>query len=261
MKYKIVIIFLLSIGLVSAFSIDDFFDFSGNIVDNKLPSVTLSRPIDTQVVNNPLVLKWRYFDPEDDEMDHFVLQIDDDPRFLSPESFFGVGESYEIILDKDGLYYWRVLVANDFGEKLSESWSFYLNVEMKVCEDGTPFFECSKSRPNYCGSGVLNEDCQRCGCFDSGVCQLDGSCLELKCTDNTIYGDCSTRKPFLCLNGNLREVCNVCGCDEGKVCMNDGSCSEVIIEEEPEIIFPEPEETGPSVFERIIQFFVSLFYL
>ena len=143
MKYKIVIIFLLSIGLASAFSIDDFFDFSGNIVDNKLPSVTLSRPIDTQVVNNPLVLKWRYFDPEDDPLNYFVLQIDDDPRLLSPVNYYGDGEEFTVTLKTEGEYYWRVLVVNDFGQKLSDISSFYLDPEMKICDDGTAYFQCS----------------------------------------------------------------------------------------------------------------------
>ena len=125
--FFIIAVFLLSFPLVLAFSLGDLFQFSsitGEDVNNLEPSVTLNKPVSTQVVNNPVVFTWMYFDPENDPMNHFVLQIDEDPRFFSPVNYYGIGEEFTVTLKNEGEYYWRVLVVNDFGEKLSDSSSF-----------------------------------------------------------------------------------------------------------------------------------------
>ncbi len=196
------------------------------VVTNREPSVSLSRPVDTQVVNNPVVFKWRYFDPEDDELEYYILQIDDDPKFWSPTSYQGIGSEHKLVLEEEGEHYWRVLVVNKNGQKLSDSSSFYLNPEMKVCDDGTPYFECSSNKPKYCSGGRLDDDCFRCGCDDGGVCSIGGECLSQECIDGTLYGECSKNKPFFCLNGNLQEVCSICGCDGEETCLADGDCVE-----------------------------------
>ena len=155
MKLAIILILLLSCSAVFAFSLNDLFNFelgsfiTGKSVDNRNPSVTLSRPVDTQVVNNPVVFKWRYFDAEDDKMDFFILQIDDDHRFFSPKNYKGVGIEFKQTLD-EGTYYWRIKVVNKYGESFSNVWKFYVDPQMKVCDDGTPYFECSLEKPFYC---------------------------------------------------------------------------------------------------------------
>ncbi len=255
MKKVLILLFILIIFVisVSAFSFEDF--IIGLVVDNKEPSATLLTPIKGQVINSPFVFSWTYFDPEDDELEYYILQIDDDSRFFSSMNFKGKGESQKISLDKDGLFYWRVLVVNKYGQKFSKVQNFYLDSKTKVCEDGTPFFECSLNRPHYCSGGVLKEDCQKCNCGEGDICQGDGSCLTRSCIDGTAYSQCAYNKPFFCLNGKLTEVCSLCGCDEEEECLGDGSCGKVIVENEVNVI----EEKELSFIEKIALFFKNLF--
>ena len=264
-KIVFILALFLLVSVVSAFSLEDIllFDLDSSIigrsVNNRDPSVSLNRPVDTQVVNNPVVFKWRYFDPEDDELEMFILQIDDDPKMYSPMNYQGVGEEFTISLDEGGEYFWRVQVTNKYGKKLSEVWSFYLDPKMKVCEDGTAYFECSLNRPWHCDAGVLREKCQRCGCPKGGTCQLDGSCEILECSDGTLYSQCSWNQPFFCVNGKLKDVCSLCGCSEGEECTNDGNCA-VIVQDD---VLVEISDTGPldrklSILERIALFFKNL---
>lgn len=44
-----------------------------------------------------------------------------------------------------------------------------------TCSDGTPYGQCSSTKPLYCSSGTLVNNCSLCGC-SSGTCQPDGSC-------------------------------------------------------------------------------------
>ena len=266
-QFFIIVALFLCFPLVLAFSLSDFFIQSqpfitGRDVNNLEPSVTLNKPVSTQVVNNPVVFTWKYFDPESDPLNYFVLQIDDDPRLLSPVNYYGKGEEFTVTLKTEGDYYWRVLAVNDFGQKLSDISSFYLDPEMKICDDGTAYFQCSRNKPDYCRAGDLEEDCQRCGCDVGAYCQVDGSCLFLECDDGTAYSACSYTKPFLCLNGKLEEACSLCGCPTGTECGADGVCHELAVdvpvqEEPPEPVIAPPLE--PSVFEKIVLFFKSLF--
>lgn len=45
-----------------------------------------------------------------------------------------------------------------------------------ACSDGTPYGQCSASKPLFCNSGVLINKCSVCGCSGSGICQADESC-------------------------------------------------------------------------------------
>ncbi len=258
---KIIFFLLIFASMVNAFSFSDLFNsehgFTGRAVNDKDPSVTLSRPVDTQAVNNPVVFKWRYFDPEDDKLEYSILQVDDDSRFFSPQNYQIIGEEFTLTLKDEGDYYWRVQVVNEFGESLSDIWSFHLNPEMKVCSDGTPYFECSINKPFYCEAGELENDCQRCGCSSNGICQIDGSCLIQQCNDGTEYGACGFQKPKLCLSGALLDVCNICGCPAGLECMSDGRCQAALVEPEPE---PKPEPAlDLNLFERFVLFMKGLF--
>ncbi|HJW96642.1 MAG TPA: hypothetical protein VJ485_00590, partial [archaeon] len=46
----------------------------------------------------------------------------------------------------------------------------------QTCPDGTPYSQCSTTKPLYCSSGTLINNCQACGCPSGQSCQADGSC-------------------------------------------------------------------------------------
>ncbi len=46
------------------------------------------------------------------------------------------------------------------------------------CSDGTPYGQCSATKPNYCDSGNLINKCSVCGCNTFQNCQLDEKCSE-----------------------------------------------------------------------------------
>jgi len=233
------------------------FFVSGNLN----PSVTLSRPGDSEVVGNPVTFEWRYFDAEGDPLEYSILQIDDDRKFFSPDNHRVYGTEFKIEMTESGEYFWRVQVVNSFGEALSLSSNrIFVSEDERICSDGTIFFECSNNKPGYCDSGVLEENCQKCGCSEGGVCQPDGSCLLRRCADGTVFGRCSSNQPVYCFNGVLREVCSLCGCPNGLECAVSGKCAvleheEVIVQ--PAVSYPEPEEY--SFFERIVGFFRYIF--
>jgi len=253
---------VLFVSIASAFSfaeiLDDLDEFiTGRAVDNEEPRVYLNAPTDGQVVNGFIEFRWHYFDPEDDELIYSVLQIDDSRNFNSPTNYHVLGTSHKLRLNKEGTYHWRVQVVNDYGSKISESWSFYYNPKAKLCKDGTPYYECSGLKPQYCSGGVLRNDCVRCGCPSGGICQEDGSCVIQTCIDGTVYNECSVNKPWFCLDGELKEVCSICGCDEGYECKSDGTCERIIpVVYEP----PKPKiKRELSLIEKIANFFKKLF--
>ena len=41
----------------------------------------------------------------------------------------------------------------------------------------TPYGQCSTTKPKYCDSGTLIDNCQVCGCGSGYECQTDGSCI------------------------------------------------------------------------------------
>jgi parallel beta-helix repeat protein len=51
-----------------------------------------------------------------------------------------------------------------------------------MCSDGTPYGECSKTKPKFCQDGTLIDNCQVCGCPVSQKCQTDGNCREINVT-------------------------------------------------------------------------------
>jgi len=46
----------------------------------------------------------------------------------------------------------------------------------QTCSDGTPYSSCSATKPLYCSSGTLINNCQICGCPSDQTCQADGAC-------------------------------------------------------------------------------------
>lgn len=45
-----------------------------------------------------------------------------------------------------------------------------------TCSDGTPYGQCSSTKPLYCDNGNLVDNCQVCGCEEGYECQPDGEC-------------------------------------------------------------------------------------
>ncbi|RLI99537.1 MAG: hypothetical protein DRP03_03215, partial [Candidatus Aenigmatarchaeota archaeon] len=48
--------------------------------------------------------------------------------------------------------------------------------KQEKCEDGTPYGQCSQTKPLYCQDGKLIDNCQQCGCEEGEACQPDGTC-------------------------------------------------------------------------------------
>jgi len=46
----------------------------------------------------------------------------------------------------------------------------------QTCSDGTPYSQCSTTKPLYCSSGTLTNNCQSCGCPSGQSCQAGGAC-------------------------------------------------------------------------------------
>lgn len=253
------IILVLSISFVSAFSILDFMRsnlFYGLASSNAEPIVELNIPVENQVVNNPVLFTWRYADPENDDLLYSIIQIDRDRNFYNPTNYqIPLEREFKFSLEEEGEYHWRVLVVNQFDEKLSESQNFYFDPNKKVCSDGTEFYKCGINKPNYCDGGVLKSDCVRCGCPENGICGKNGLCEILTCSDGTDYGSCSRNKPFFCNKGDLTEVCSLCGCEEGLECTSEGKCveEETVVNIEPVVM------EKRSLLQRIADFFKRLF--
>lgn len=48
----------------------------------------------------------------------------------------------------------------------------------ETCSDGTPYNECSTTKPKYCDNGVLIDNCQVCGCDSYQACATNnGTCI------------------------------------------------------------------------------------
>ncbi|MEA3343797.1 MAG: C1 family peptidase [archaeon] len=124
------------------------------------------------------------------------------------------------------------------------------------CSDGTPYGQCSSTKPKYCDNGNLIDKPSECGCptgyadcdsTDSNGCEVNtatdnsncgscgntcganeicmsGTCQTKKCSDSTPYGQCSSTMPRYCDNGRLVDKCDDCDCPQGEDCRADGSC-------------------------------------
>jgi hypothetical protein len=60
----------------------------------------------------------------------------------------------------------------------------------------------------------------------------DGQCISSppttpqQCSDGTLHNQCSSNKPYFCNNNQLINDCNTCGCPSGKQCTNN-QCTEI----------------------------------
>jgi hypothetical protein len=253
---RILIVVLLLILCSSIGSSFSFANLLGYVTKNNAPTLNLISPKNNGVANQ-LIFTWGYKDIEDDPQTQFLLQLDDDWRFESPYEFYGLDEkTLKVSLPlQEGDYYWRVKARDAYGWGEWSDWRrFDLDLSIKTCSDGTPFWQCSSNVPRYCDGGDLVEDCRRCGCGINEICQQNGICLANTCIDGSRYGDCSKYKPKFCQNGKLIEVCSLCGCPSDLECNPDGSCSTVKI-----IIKEEIKEQPKTLLNYIVDFFKKLF--
>ncbi|QQG38475.1 MAG: hypothetical protein HYS32_02605 [Candidatus Woesearchaeota archaeon] len=196
-------------------------------------------------------IKWRIHDSKKTGygQERYVMHIDDDLLFNSPEIYVGFEETSKKVKLNDGRYYSRIkLYDTNGGEaKWSKTFVFSVNKGYNACEDGTEFNECSDTKPLFCNQvdgGKLQQNCEECGCPEEGFCQKDGSCIVAKvsgavCEDGTLAGECSDKKPLYCNEeGVLIEASVVCGCPAGTVAVGGTGC-EIKIEspKAPENLF------------------------
>ncbi|MCK4327989.1 MAG: CAP domain-containing protein [Candidatus Diapherotrites archaeon] len=81
-----------------------------------------------------------------------------------------------------------------------------------LCEDGTPYGQCSDTHPYVCTDGRLVLAVSKCGCGE-GEREYKGSCiLSVQCFDGTLEPECSLTKPLQCVGGELVENAGMCGC-------------------------------------------------
>jgi predicted nucleic acid binding AN1-type Zn finger protein len=100
-----------------------------------------------------------------------------------------------------------------------------------TCGDGTPYGQCSPSRPYFCNYGSLMPEISSCGC-PSGYKASGDACERIRnCWDGTKDGECSLSKPLYCLGGVLMANASGCGCPanshaEGGRCIENRRCGD-----------------------------------
>ena len=100
----------------------------------------------------------------------------------------------------------------------------------ETCSDGTLYEQCSATKPKYCDTGNLVENCQVCGCDAGQTCNsINGACSISTCSDGTAYGGCSITEPLYCEKGTLIDNCQECGCPSGEDCSINGYCYNPIL--------------------------------
>ena len=259
----LILVILLS-TFVNAFAFSELFNgylnnlVTGSAVRNNPPTININFPVNNVVLSvNPVEFNWKYIDKENDLMVAYEIQISDNFNFGSSQNQYGASGSFvKLRLDKgDVFYYWRMRAKDDFDwGPWSESGMFVLDTSVKVCEDGTKFWECSEKTPYLCDGGLLKENCSECGCPVSSRCMPTGKCQSLTCFDGTLFGSCSNNNPMFCQDGTLKEVCSLCGCPEGSECKSDGTCSKTTI-----VIIDSEEIKDITLLESIVLFFKNLF--
>ena len=82
---------------------------------------------------------------------------------------------------------------NDNKITLNDFTSLVSNVIKGNCGDGTAKGKCSFIKPKYCNNnGILEDNCQNCGCLTGNKCDVNGTCE----TGETVYnGEQGTLKP------------------------------------------------------------------
>jgi len=236
---KIILIFIIVISLV----------YTSRAAINNPPSIVPFEPKDTGITHEPLQsFSWNFYDSDNDKQVAYEIAIADNYPFNNAITKLKTSSNTSTTLALDGskTYYWQVR-AYDGKEwsKWSDMQTFTLQSSARTCKDGTAFFNCN-SKAQYCDSGFLVDDCNKCGCPEGYEC-LNKKCIEEKCPDGTPYGKCNADLKY-CNSGNLINNCNACGCPGDLICNSDNTC----IDKEIEV-----QEKG--LISRIIDFLKRLF--
>jgi len=203
---------------------------TGKTILNSPPTITITKPRDNEVVNIPTPrIEWFYSDPENDPQTLVLLQVGETLRFEKTYETYWYGESTLEYLKtplKDGTHYLRAKAKDrDLWSAWSDTHQITVTSIPKLCEDGTPFYQCSTHKPDYCDGGFLTNNCTKCGCFENYAC-VDDNCErkitkeipKIKtCSDRTLYGECNNDKSY-CNQGVLVDNCEKCGCEKDSKC-------------------------------------------
>ncbi|PKP54492.1 MAG: hypothetical protein CVT90_00995, partial [Candidatus Altiarchaeales archaeon HGW-Altiarchaeales-3] len=163
----------------------------------------------------------------------FTVTTNGYPAYIVVNDYYNISQSKTVYV-KDAFgkiqYFNNV---NNF-EFWASSGTYSLGDLINTCSDGTPYGQCSTTKPGYCDNGTLIDNCSLCGCDVGQECNVtSGQCYisPSTCSDGTPYGQCSTTKPGYCDNGTLIDNCSLCGCDAGQECnVTSGVCYPISID-------------------------------
>ncbi len=152
---------------------------------NNPPTAVITSPRDDEVINtNRPLIKWHYYDEENDSQVMVEIQVGEDLQLNDPKTTLWAGTRTEgqlssILEDKN--YYLRLRVKDQYNwGKWTELKRFTVDTTQKICLDNTKFYECSKELPKYCDGGFLMDKCSKCGCPANYKCLADESCEGLE---------------------------------------------------------------------------------
>jgi len=122
----------------------------------------------------------------------YHIQIDNNSDFSSPLIDTTVSSSitsYTIPSDElssDTTYYWRVRAENNAQYSNYDSRDFKTSPNRPLtCSDGTPYDQCSQTKPKYCSNGNLIDKASSCGC-PSGYEIANDQCIMITTETITI---------------------------------------------------------------------------
>jgi DNA-binding beta-propeller fold protein YncE len=93
---------------------------------------------------------------------------------------------YDIALSEDRMF---VVEYLNFGFQI-----FGANYTELICSDGTPYGNCSITKPLFCANGVLINQCGLCGCVSGKTCSSNGACVS---SSSGCYYD-KLRRAYVC---------------------------------------------------------------
>lgn len=103
-----------------------------------------------------------------------VFQVNEEKKTINCSSNSCAGE-FSKSFDKPGAYTISITAIIDEKNFEQRKFAFYVFDKQK-CTDGTFSNECSSAKPFFCSSGILAENCSKCGCIGESICQQNGKC-------------------------------------------------------------------------------------
>lgn len=170
MKFKLFLIFLLIFNIVNSLTIEHV-------------------PMENATTGNSIYIYIKVLPAEDirEVKLHYKRTLD---MIYLPSLMENIGGDIYLdvipstIVTTAGLEYFIAATANNGtlyyapceGDCTRRSGYYRVRVGVSYCEDETPFSQCSETKPKRCINGVLQDDCEICGC-SVGICQADGTCV------------------------------------------------------------------------------------